>query len=90
MIVERLPVADEYVEQGEGVYLLPDHRVLALSALGTAVMGCLREGPLNLTALASRIVEDFGDPGGSADPEQFLAGILHEMSNSGLLALGAE
>ena len=89
MIVERLPVADEYVEQGEGVYLLPDHRVLALSALGTAVMECLHEGPLNLTALASRIVEDFGNPGGPVDPEQFLADILTDMSDSGLLTLRA-
>ena len=62
MRVERTPVADEYAEDGELVLLLPDGRVVALSALASAVIEELRAGPAEVSGLARRLVEEFGPP----------------------------
>lgn len=62
MVVTRVPVVDEVVEDGESVVLLPSGRVVVLSALATALLAELGAGPLPVEALAERLVAAFGSP----------------------------
>lgn len=86
MRLERRAVVDEYVEEGEGVYLLPDHLVVALSPLPTAVMRLLADGPQHLSSVVVYVLARFGPPA-HGNVETAVEAIVSELSDLGLVAL---
>lgn len=59
--VRRLPVIDEYLEDGRSAVLL-EGRALTLSEVPTVVLGLLGEEWADLDDLASRVEEQIGSP----------------------------
>lgn len=83
--VRRVPVVDEYVENGRSAVLL-DGRALTLSELPTLVLGMLGEGWTELAGLASRVEELVGRPEGGTVTEA-LTELLADLAEHGLVEL---
>jgi hypothetical protein len=60
--VRRLPVVDEYVEDGVAAVFV-DGKVLVLSELATALLHRIEKGGTDAEILADALVEAFGPPG---------------------------
>jgi hypothetical protein len=86
MRVERVPVVDEYVEDGESVLLLPDGQVVALSALATAALAVLSDGrAADETEVARALVEEFGPPPGDPDGMETIPQVLAALVEAGVV-----
>jgi hypothetical protein len=59
---ERNQVLDAWHEDGEGVVLLPDGRVLALNQLSWSLWSALESSAKTEVELVERVVEEFGRP----------------------------
>jgi hypothetical protein len=86
MRVRRLPVLDEYVEDGDAA-LFVDGRVIALSALATRVLHVVGEDVMGVEQVAQALVDAFGPPpdGGAAMGETLDA--VRQLAALGLLAV---
>jgi hypothetical protein len=85
--VSRLPVRDEYTEDGETVVLLQDGRVVALTPVPSAVLALVDDGARDVAELTERVVAEFGAPPGTDRPESAIEQVLAGMSELGLVAL---
>lgn len=83
--VRRLPVVDEYVEDGRSALLL-DGRALTLSELPTLVLGLLGPGWTPLDALAARVEEQVGAPA-HGTVHDALADLLADLADHGVVEL---
>ena len=81
MTWERLPVLDEYAEDGDGRRaVLVDDRVIVASELATAILDAL---PADDAAIADSLTELFGPPPGPVD--EAVAAALEELAGLGLV-----
>ena len=62
--VRRLPVVDEYVEDGRAAVYAGNGEVVALSELATWAWSALTEDWTAVAEVASALVEEFGEPEG--------------------------
>lgn len=83
--VRRVPVVDEYVEDGRSAVLL-DGRALTLSELPTLVLALLGDGWTELAALVPRVEELVGSPEGGTVTEALTA-LLTDLAEHGLVEL---
>lgn len=58
----RADIVDDYAEGGEGVVLLADGQVVALSPVAWSVVAALKGGPQTEPHLVRGLVEEFGVP----------------------------
>jgi hypothetical protein len=74
----RLPLRDEYVEDGEAAVLV-DGRVLVLSPLATHLVGVVADEWTDLAPLSQALVAAFGAPpsGTAADATAEALRVLH-------------
>jgi hypothetical protein len=77
MRARRLPVLDEYVEDGESAVFV-DGRVLALSPIATAILSALDEMSWrSSTDVGERLEQEFGTPpDGSSTEDATQAGLV--------------
>jgi hypothetical protein len=85
--VRRVPLVDEYVEDGESAVLVGD-RVLVLSPLATTVLSLLGEEWTEVSWVAERLAMDFGAPVRD-DTERATIRALWHLSEQGLLVLAS-
>lgn len=83
MNVRRLPVLDEYVEDGRSAVLL-EGRVFALSEIGTSVLALLDESWTPVPQLESDLEQAIGAPEEGSLSEA-LAPFLDELVSHGLI-----
>ena len=81
----RVPVVDEYTEDGETVVLLDDGRVLALTEVPSAVLALLAGGSREVTELTGELVAQFGEPPAEGGSEGVVRSVLDELSELGLV-----
>jgi hypothetical protein len=60
----RLPVVDEYVEDGRAAVYAGNGDVVALSELATGAWAALTDDWTSLTDLSATLVAEFGEPEG--------------------------
>jgi hypothetical protein len=87
MTVTRVPVVDEYSEDGETVVLLDDGRVIALTAVPSAVLSLVDGGATEHERLTAELVALFGEPPGGSSPEAAVHAVLDHLSELGLLVV---
>lgn len=83
MKVRRLPVIDEYVEDGRSAVLVQG-KVFALSEIGTSVLALLGEEWITLEQLESGLEETIGAPEEGSLSEA-LAPFLDELASHQLI-----
>lgn len=81
--VRRLPVIDEYLEDGRSAVLL-EGRALTLSEVPTLVLSLLKETWTDLDDLAPRVEEQVGAPPGSTVRDA-LDPLLADLAEHGLV-----
>lgn len=85
--VRRLPVLDEYVEDGVSAVMVDD-QVLALSELATLVLALLGDGELTRGELEAQLVAEVGEPA-EGTVAAALDPILTVLADRSLIALEA-
>lgn len=84
--VRRLPVLDEYVEDGRSAVLLPG-QVLTLSEIATAVLALLGDEWSSFSDLVVAVESEIGAPDGGGTAEA-LSGVLDELVTRTLVERG--
>ena len=86
MRVRRLPVVDEYVEDGEAAVFV-DGNVVVLSPLATYLLGLVAYDWTELMALAEALVDAFGDPPTGQSAAEATSNALRTMEAQGIVAI---
>jgi hypothetical protein len=84
----RGDIVDEYAEDGEGVVLLADGQVVALSAVAWSVVTALSDGPQEELQLVRALVEQFGvphDETGNDVSRELTAQTLEDLMRTGIV-----
>ena len=87
MRVRRLPVIDEYVEEGEAVVFV-DGRVVALSPLATTALSTVGTQWTDSRAVAAVLLAAFGPPPEDRNVMEVTHETLESLSQLGLVAIG--
>jgi hypothetical protein len=84
----RGDIVDEYAEDGEGVVLLADGQVVALSAVAWCVVAALGDGSQEEPRLVRTLVEQFGiphDETGNDISRELTAQTLEDLTRVGIV-----
>jgi hypothetical protein len=82
----RLPVVDEYVEDGRAAVYAGNGDVVALSELATGAWASLTEEWTSVTELSTALVAEFGEPEG-IDALVATEATLRALADHGLVEL---
>ena len=85
MRVRRLPVIDEYVEQGEAVVFV-DGLVVALSPLATVALTAVGTQWTDSSKVAVALLAVFGEPPDARSPLEVTQETLQSLEELGLVA----
>ena len=87
--VRAVPLRDRVDDpDGQGTVVMIDQRVVALSAVGMAVLDALVEGGLLFPDLVSAVVERLGDAPTGVDPSEVVSDAVIGLATAGLLVTG--
>jgi hypothetical protein len=79
---------DEYSEEGEGVVMLEDGRVLSLSPVAWTLLSALASGPMDTRSIADHLADTHGlvaAEDGTDLTVQMTQGVLHELEREGVV-----
>lgn len=83
--VARRPVLDFFSQDGLGVAMLADGRVLSLSPLATRLMTLLDGASSTVPELTDALVEEFGAPSDEPEPVRLVDDLVATLIGDGLL-----
>lgn len=86
MKVRRLPLVDEYVEDGHSAVYVGD-RVLVLSELATYALGLLCDQWSDVRRVADTLVDHFGSPPDDPDGVAATLSVLEQLAEEHLVEL---